>query len=175
MSNSSQSHGLQPTGLLCPWDFPGKSTGVDCHCLLRDCLWGMLIHWLLPDTCVYEQSGAFRLRAALQNDASSGCWKIGWHAQQWCSGPMEYGQWIYSTCYNNCNRKYPDAGKDWGQEEKGTTEDEMVGWYHQLNRHECKQTPEDSEGQGSLACSSPWGCKEPDMTEWLNNNKSTQD
>ena len=64
-----------------------------------------------------------------------------------------------------------DAGKDWRQEEKGTTEDEMVGWHHWLNGHEFKQAPGDGEGQGSLACCSPWGCKESDMTEWLNNSK----
>ena len=54
--------------------------------------------------------------------------------------------------------KDPDAGKDWGQEEKGTTEDEMVGWHHQLSGHESKQTSGDGEGQGRLACCSPWGC-----------------
>ena len=64
--------------------------------------------------------------------------------------------------------KDPDAGKDWGQEEKGTTEDEMVGWHHLLNGHEFEQTPGESEGQVSLVCYSPWGCKELDMTEWLN-------
>ena len=60
--------------------------------------------------------------------------------------------------------KDPDAGKDWGQEEKGTTEDEAVGWHHQFNRHEFEQTRGDSEGQGSLACCSPWGHKELDRT-----------
>ena len=64
--------------------------------------------------------------------------------------------------------KDPDAGKDWGQEEKGMTEDEMIGWHHQLNRHESEQIPEDSEGQGSLACCSPWGWKESDTTEQVN-------
>ena len=53
--------------------------------------------------------------------------------------------------------KDPDAGKDRGQEEKGITEDEMVAWHHWLNGHESEQTPGDSEGQGSLACCSPWG------------------
>ena len=60
--------------------------------------------------------------------------------------------------------KDPDAGKDWRQEEKGTTENEMVGWYHQLNEHEFGQILGDGEGQGSLECYSPWGCKESDMT-----------
>ena len=50
-----------------------------------------------------------------------------------------------------------DAGKDWGKEEKGTTEDEMVGWHHHLNGHELEQALGDREGQGSVACSSPWG------------------
>ena len=61
-------------------------------------------------------------------------------------------------------RKDPDAGKNWRQEEKGTTEDEMVGWHHQLNGHEFEQAPGDSEGQGSLVCCSPWGRKELNMT-----------
>ena len=60
-----------------------------------------------------------------------------------------------------------DAGKDWGQE-KWATEDEMVGWHHQLNRHEFEQAPGDGGGQGSLACS-PWSRKEADTTERLNN------
>ena len=67
-------------------------------------------------------------------------------------------------------RKDPDIGKDWRQEEKVTTEDEMVGWHHQLNGHEFEQAPGDGEGQGSLVCCSPRGCKELDTTEQLNNN-----
>ena len=68
-------------------------------------------------------------------------------------------------------RKDPDAGKDWRQEEKGTTEDEMVGWYHWLKGLEFEQAPGDGEGQGRLACCSPWCCKESDTTECLNNNE----
>ena len=68
-------------------------------------------------------------------------------------------------------RKDPDAGKDWGQEEKGTTEDEMVALHHWLNRHEFEQATGDGKGQGSLACCSPWGYKKSDMTEWLNSSK----
>ena len=60
--------------------------------------------------------------------------------------------------------KDPDAGNDWGEEEKRATEDEMVGWHHQLNGHEFEQTPGDSEVQGSLACCSLWGHKESDTT-----------
>ena len=65
--------------------------------------------------------------------------------------------------------KVCDAGKNWGQEEKQTTEDERVEWPHQLNGHEFEQTLGDSEGQGSLVCCNPWGRKESDMTEQLNN------
>ena len=64
--------------------------------------------------------------------------------------------------------KDPDAGKDLGQEEKGTTEDEMVGWHHWLDRHEFEQTLGVGEGQGNLACCSPWGHKESDTTVRLN-------
>ena len=67
-----------------------------------------------------------------------------------------------------CIQKDPDAGKDWRQEEKGTTEDEMVGWNHQLNRHEFEEAPGIGFGQGNLACYSPWSLKESDMTEQLN-------
>ena len=63
--------------------------------------------------------------------------------------------------------KNSDAGKDWRQEEKGMGEDEMVGWHHQLNGHEFEQAPGDGEGPGGLACCTPWGHKESDMTEWL--------
>ena len=65
-------------------------------------------------------------------------------------------------------RKDSDAGKDWRQEEKGMTEDEMVGWHHQFDGHEFEQASAVGDGQGSLACCSPWGRKESDMTEWLN-------
>ena len=66
--------------------------------------------------------------------------------------------------------KDPDAGKDWGQEEKGTTEAEMVGWHHRLNGHEFVQAQGDSEGHRSLTCCSPWGHEASDTTWWLSNN-----
>ena len=70
--------------------------------------------------------------------------------------------------------KDPDTGKDGMQEEKGSTEDEMVGWHHQLNGHEFEQALGVDDGQGSLDYCSPWGRKESDMTEglnWSENNK----
>ena len=62
--------------------------------------------------------------------------------------------------------KDPDAGKDWRQEEKGITEDVIVGWCHWLSGHEFEQSPGNDEGQGNLACCSPWGCNESVVTEW---------
>ena len=64
--------------------------------------------------------------------------------------------------------KDSDAGKDWEQEEKGTTEDEMVGWHHRLSGHGFGWTLGVGDGQGGLACYGPWGRKESDMTQWLN-------
>ena len=64
--------------------------------------------------------------------------------------------------------KDPDAGKDWGKEEKGTTEDEMVGWHHQLNGHGFEWTLGVGDGLGGLVCCGSWGRKESDMTERLN-------
>ena len=64
--------------------------------------------------------------------------------------------------------KDSDAGKDWGQEEKGTTDDEMLGWHHRLNGHEFRYSPGVGDGQGGLVCCSPWGCKVSDMTKRLN-------
>ena len=81
----------------------------------------------------------------------------------WILWPPDMKNWLIG--------KDPDAGEDWGQEEKGPTEDEMVGWHHRLYGHEFEQAPGVGNGQGSLACCSPWGLKESDMTEnwtdWL--------
>ena len=63
--------------------------------------------------------------------------------------------------------KDTDAGRDWGQEEKGTTEDEMTGWHHRLDGLEFEWTPGDGNGQGGLACCDSWGRKESDTAEWL--------
>ena len=64
--------------------------------------------------------------------------------------------------------KDSDAGRDWGQEEKGTAEDEMAGWHHRLDGHEFEETPGVGDGPGGLACCDSWGRKDLDMTEWLN-------
>ena len=75
-------------------------------------------------------------------------------------GPLDAKSWLIG--------KYPDAGKDWRQKEKGTTENEMVWWHHWFNGHEFESTLGVGNGQGGLAYCSPWGHKELDMTEWLN-------
>ena len=79
------------------------------------------------------------------------CWS--WSPKLW---PLNMKSWPTG--------KDLDAGKDWGQEERGTTEDKMFEWHHWLNGHEFEQTPWDNEAQGSLVCCSPWDHKEPDMT-----------
>ena len=95
--------------------------------------------------------------------------------------PKEYQSWIFigridaeapilwpPDAKNCLIWKDPDAGKDWRWEEKGTTEDEMVGWHHWLCGHEFEQAPVVGDGQGGLVCCSPWGRKELDRTEHLN-------
>ena len=105
----------------------------------------------------------------LQGDPTSPFWRrsaLGFLWKEW------FWSWNSSTlatwAKNWLSGKDPDAGKDWRQEEKGRTDDEMVGWHHWLNGHEFEQAPRVGEEQGSLACCSPWGHKESDMTEWLN-------
>ena len=78
---------------------------------------------------------------------------------------QSFGHLIWRT---DSFEKTADAGKDWRREEKGRTEDEMVGWHHQLNGHEFEWTPGVGDGQGGLACCRPWGRKESDTTEQLN-------
>ena len=72
----------------------------------------------------------------------------------------------------NSLEKDPDAGKDWGQKEKGAKEDKMVGWHHRLDGYEFEQTLGDGDGQGSPVCCSPWGHRESDTTPWLNSNNT---
>ena len=71
--------------------------------------------------------------------------------------------------------KHHDAGRDWEQEEKGTTEDEMAGWHHRLDGHEFVWTPGVGDGQGGLACCNAWGHKKSDMTEWLDWTELSQE
>ena len=104
---------------------------------------------------------ARRSNQSILKEISPGC-----SLQDWC------WSWKPILCPRNVKIwliwKDPDAGKDWGQEEKGATEDEMVGWHHWLGGHEFEKALGDGEGQGTLVCCSTWGCKESNMIEWLN-------
>ena len=84
----------------------------------------------------------------------------GTHAESPILWPPDVKNWLIGKDF--------DAEKDWRQEEKGRTEDEMVGWHHRLNGHEFEQALGVGDGQGDLVCCSPWGHKESDMTERLN-------
>ena len=81
--------------------------------------------------------------------------------------PTDVKNWLFG--------KDPDVGKDWGQEEEGTTEDKMVGWHHWLGGHEFVWTLGVGDGQGGLACCDSWGRKESDTTEQLNWTELTLD
>ena len=98
------------------------------------------------------------------NPKENHCWTfIGWtDAEAPILWPPDAKSWLTG--------KDRDAGKDWRQEEKGMTEDEMVGYHHWLSGHEFEQTQGDSEGQGSLACCSPRDGKASDRTHCLDNN-----
>ena len=88
---------------------------------------------------------------------------IHWKDWYWNCSSNTLATW----CEEQTIGEDPDAGNDWRQEEKVKTNDEMFGWHHQLNGHEFEQPPGQCEGQGSLACCSPWHCKESGMTEQL--------
>ena len=87
-------------------------------------------------------------------------WKEDTKAESPVLGPPHAKSWLTG--------KDSDAGRDWGQEEKGTTEDEMAGWHYWLNGLESEWTPGVGDGQGGLVCCDSWGHKESDTTEWLN-------
>ena len=88
------------------------------------------------------------------------CWRTDVEAETPILWPPDAKSWLIW--------KDPDAGKDWRWEEKGTTEDEMVGWHHWLKGHEFGWTQEVGDGQGGLECCGSWGCRESDTTEQLN-------
>ena len=106
----------------------------------------------------------------LQGDPSSPSWRksvLNIHWKDWCwtwnsiiLWPPDAKNWLLG--------KDPDVGKAWSQQEKGKTEARMVGWLHRLDGHEFNQALGVDDGQGGLACCSPWGRKELATTEWLN-------
>ena len=106
----------------------------------------------------------------LQGDPTSPFWRrsaLGFLWKEWC------WSWNSGTLATSCQMSWligkdSDAGRDWGQKEKGMTEDEMAGWHHWLDGRESEWTPGDGDGQGGLACCVSWGYKELDTAEWLN-------
>ena len=147
MSNS-----LWPHGLYTPWNSPGQNTGVGSLSLLHDFPFSRTPGFPLdckeikPVSPKGNLSWIFIGRTDAEAEAP-----ILW--------PPDGKNWLIE--------KDPDAGKDWGQEEKETTEDEMVGWHHRLMDMSLSKLRE-LDGQGSLVCCSSWGHKELDTTEWLN-------
>ena len=105
----------------------------------------------------------------LQGDPTSPFWRrsvLSVHWKDWCWSGNSNILATYAKSW--LIWKDPDPGKEWGQEEKGMTEDGMVGWHHRLNRHEFEWTPGVGDGQGGLVCCNSWGHKELDTTEQLN-------
>ena len=104
---------------------------------------------------------ARRSNQSILKEISPGCSLEGMMLKlklQYFGHPTRRVDWVEKT----------DAGRDWGQEEKGTTEDEMAGWHHRLNGREFEWTPGVGDRQGGLVCCNSWGCKESDTTERLN-------
>ena len=93
-----------------------------------------------------------------------------WNELNWTDAEAEAPILCLPDTKNWFTGKDPDAGKDWRQEEKGMIEDKMVGWHRWLDGHEFEKPSGVCDGKGNLACCSPWGHKELDTTEWLNNN-----
>ena len=108
-----------------------------------------------------DLEGSHRSKSlGLQGDQISQSWRksvLNIHWKDW------WWSWSFNSLATDAKNwliwKDPDAGKNWRQEEKGTTEDEMVGWHHWFDGHEFEQALEDGEGQGGLLCCSPWGCR----------------
>ena len=146
-----------PQGLLSPGNGPSI-------------IW-VLVTWVCP-AWGDSSNHTFMIRVLLYKGASIkvseifNLWNQSWifigrtNAEAPILWPSDAKNWLIE--------KDPDAGKGWRQEEKGMTEDELVGWHHWLDGHEFEQALEVGDGQGSLVCCSPWGHRESDTTEWLN-------
>ena len=163
--------------LLCPWNFPGKNIGVGFHFHLqgifppRDWTWVSCIfcigRWVVYQLG-HQRSPIKHIIADKQvnNVAKSNILKLNivflkeininihWKDWRWSWSSNTLATWWWPK--NRLIWKDPAAGKDWRQEEKGTTEYEMVGWHHQFNGHELEQALGVGDRQGSLACCSPW-------------------
>ena len=134
MSSSFQPHGLQPTS-LCPWNSPGKNTRVGGHSLLQRIFPTQGLNLSLPHCrwILYQLSHKRRLHMGITRRSTQ------------ISDDNSWFIW-----------KYPDDERDWGQEEKRMTEDDMAGWHHWLNGHGFGWTPGVGDRQGGLGCCGSW-------------------
>ena len=175
-----------------PWDSLGKNTRVGCHPQSGDITLPTKIH--LVKAMFYSSSHVWMWELDCEESRvqENRCfWTV---VLKTLEGPLDCKEiqpvhpkgdqsWVFigrtdaeaetpilwpPDAKNWLTRKDPDTGKDWKWEEKGTTEDEMVGWHHRLDGHGFGWTLGVGDGQGSLACCSPWGRKELDTTELLN-------
>ena len=149
MSDSLQSNGLQHTRLLCPWDFPGRSTGVGCHCLLPGCESQTIKKTELWRTDAFELWSWRRLEHPLDrkeiklvNLKGNQPWIFIGRTDAVAEAPI---LWLPDV-KSQLTGKDPDAGKDGSQKEKGLAENEMVRWDHQLNGHGFGRTPGVGDG-----------------------------
>ena len=157
----SQSYGFS-SGHVWMWELDYKENWA----LKNWCFWTVLLEKFFFCLFVWEDSWE---SLGLKGDPISQSYRksvltIHWKDLCWSWSSNTLATWWKNWIIG----KDPDAGKDWRQEEKGTTEDEMVGWHHWLNGHDFEQALGVGDVQGSLACCSPWGHRESDMTERLN-------
>ena len=138
---SNQSYGF-PSSDVWMWELDSEESWVPKNW----CFWTVVLEKALESPLDYKEIKSVNLKkkSVLNNRWKDWCWS-------WSSNTLA------TWCKELTHWKRPDAGKDRRQEEKGTTEDEMVGWHHQLDRHEFEQAPGVGDGQGSLVCCSIWG------------------
>ena len=153
--SSRQSYGF-PSSHVWMWELDHKESWSPKNC----CFWTVVLEKTLesPLDCKEIQPvnpKGNRSRILIERTDAEAETPILW--------PPDVKNWLIG--------KDPDAGKDWRQEEKGTTEDEMAGWHHWLDGHEFEQALGAGDGQGRLEYYSQWGCKESDMTEQLNSTE----
>ena len=123
------------------------------------CIYSCFLCWRIIDIGVWVYFQALSSVSLIHMTVPRYClYLLQIYSQKWA--PPHAKSWLIG--------KDSDAGRDWGREEKGTTEDEMAGWHHRLDAHEFGWTPGVGDGQGGLACHDSWSCRELDTTERLN-------
>ena len=150
-------------------DFLGISTPATCSPYTsREVNFLFILAFWVSCVVSFSLAGMTYLKTVMQGDPTSPFERSAWvffgrndaKAETPVLWPPQATSWLIG--------KDPDAGRGWGQEEKGTTEDEMAGWHHRLDGHEFEWTLGVGDGQGGLACCNSWGRKESDTTEQLN-------